>query len=89
MFLLRNSYTISDNNSVLYAQGSHILESRPMYVVVREVVLVEQLGQLVECLLMLVGNHSAKLEGQFRGTKQYNFLLVWQAQISRAVCYFQ
>ncbi len=35
-----------------------------MYVVVREVVLVEQLGQLVECLLMLVGDHSAKLEGQ-------------------------
>ena len=60
-----------------------------MYVVVREVVLVEQLGQLVKCLLMLIGDQSAKLEGQFRGTKQYNFLLVWQAQISRAVCYFQ
>ncbi|DBB13159.1 TPA: hypothetical protein ACH3X3_004913 [Trebouxia sp. C0006] len=38
-----------------------------MDVVVREVVLVEQLGQLIECLLMLVGDDSAKLEGQLRG----------------------
>ncbi len=59
-----------------------------MYVVVREVVLVEQLGQLVECLLILVGDHSAKLEGQFRGTKQYDFLLVWQAQLGKVVCDF-
>ena len=73
----------SDNSSVLYAQGSHILESRTMDVVVRHVVLVEQLGQLVECLLMLVGDHSAKLEGQLRGTEQYDLLSVWQAQFGK------
>ncbi len=59
-----------------------------MYVVVRKVVLVEQLGQLVKCLLMLVGDHSAKLEGQLQGTKQYNSLLVLQAQVGNFVCYF-
>ncbi len=78
----------SDDSSVLYAQGSHILEPRLMDVVVREVVLVEQLGQLVECLLMLVGEHPAKLEGQLRGNQQHDFMPVWQAQLGEVVCYF-
>ena len=73
--LLRSSGTNSDDSSALYAQGSHIPESCPTDVVVRRVVLVEQLGQLVECLLTLVGDHSAKLEISsevlsIRGTKQ-------------------
>ena len=38
---------------------------------VRHIVLVEQLGQLFECLLMLSGDHSAKLERHLRGTEQY------------------
>ena len=37
---------------------------------------------------MLVGDHSAKLEGQLRGTEQYDLLSVWQAQFSKIVCYF-
>jgi len=78
----------SDDSSVFYAQGSDILESCPMDIVVRQVVLVEQLGQLVECLLMLVGDHSAKLEGQLRGTEQYDLLSVWQSQFGKVVCYF-
>ena len=51
----------SDDNSVFYAQGSDILDSCPVEVVVRQVELVEQLGQPVECLLVLVSDHSAKL----------------------------
>ncbi len=73
----------SDDSSVFYAQGSHMLKSCPMDVVFRQVLLVEQLGQLVECLLMLVGDHSAKLEGQLRGTEQYDLLSVWQAQFGK------
>jgi len=78
----------SDDSSVFYAQGSHILKSCPMDLVFRQVLLVEQLGQLVECLLMLVGDHSAKLEGQLRGTEQYDLLSVWQAQFGKTVGYF-
>ncbi len=37
---------------------------------------------------MLVGDHSAKLEGQLRGTEQYDLLSVWQAQFGKIVCYF-
>ncbi len=59
-----------------------------MDVVVRQVVLVVQLGQLVECLLMLVGDPSAEFEGQLRGTEQYDLGSVWQAQFGKVVCYF-
>ena len=58
-----------------------------MGVIVRQVVLVEQLDQL-KCLLVLVDDHSAKVGGQFRGTKQYDFLLVRHAHFGKVFCYF-
>jgi len=79
----------SDNSSVFSAQGSDILKFGPMDIVVRQMVLVEQLGQLVECLLMLDGDHSAKFEGQLRGTEQYDLLSIWQAQFGKVVYDFQ
>ncbi len=71
---------------VLCAEGSDVLEFGPMDVVVHQVVLVEQLVQPVECLLVLVGDHSAKLEGKLRGTEQYELLSVWEGQLSVTSC---
>ncbi len=58
-----------------------------MDIVFCQLILVEQLGQVVECLFVFVGGHSVKLGCQLQGTEQYDLLSVWQTQLGKNVRY--